>query len=266
MQNEKFQRSLQLKPEVMIKKIVLLSAFSLLNVFANAQTELSKALSLKSEKKWEESFKLFKHLLSTDSANLDLLTNTSYLYSKLGNLRTNEAEKQTYFKNAVYLSKKAIAINNTNAQAHYTYALALGRINENASSKQKIANAKVIRTECEEAIKYDPRLAGAFHILGRWHRTIADFNFVEKAAINTLYGGVPDGGSYEAAIENFSKAILIEPNEILHKYELAQTYLARGNKGDDILANVWFKKVIEMKPQDDDDKGFIEKAKLKISK
>ncbi len=248
-----------------MKKVMLFLALCFSIHTVSGQNDFAKALSLKSEKKWEESFRIFRQLLSSDSSNVDLLTNTSYLYSKLGNLRPTETEKQDYFRNAAYLSKKAIAINKTNAQAHYTYALALGRINENASSKQKIANAKVIRTECEEAIKYDSKLAGAYHILGRWHRTIANFNFVEKAAINTLYGGVPDGGSFESAIENFSKAVLLEPNDILHKYELAQTYLDRDNKGDNVLANVWFKKVIDMKPIDEDDRNLITKAKSKIT-
>ncbi len=247
-----------------MKRAFNITVFILLCLSSNAQNDFSKGLELKSDKKWDESFKIFSQLLKSDSNNVDYLTNASYLYSKLGNLRTTETEKQGYFNHALYLSNKAIALNKSSAQAHYTKALALGRINENASSKQKIANAKVIRTECEEAIKYDPKLAGAYHILGRWHRTIANFNFIEKAAINTLYGGVPDGGSFEAAIENFSKAILLEPNEIIHKYELAQTYIDRNNKGDDVMANVWFKKVVEMKPLDDDDERNIVKAKGKI--
>ena len=236
----------------------------LLTISLQAQIDLSTGLKYKAEKKWSEAYDVFKILLKNDSSEINYLTNMSYLSCKIGNLTSNETDKQNYFKKALYLSKKAIATQTTSAQAHYTMAMALGRINENASSKQKITNAKVIRTECEEAIKYDPKLAGAYHILGRWHRTIAGFNFIEKAAINTLYGGVPDGGSYEAAIDNFSKAILLEPNEIIHKYELAETYSERNNKGDDILANVWFKKVLELKPTDQDDVNHQTLAKQKI--
>ncbi len=247
-----------------MEKIILILFFCFVNLVSEGQNDLSRGLELKAEKKWEESFKVFSQLLKSDSSNIDYLTNTSYLYSKLGSQRKTETEKQGYYNYASYLSQKAISLNKTSAQAHYTYALALGRKNENASSKQKIANAKIIRLECEEAIKYDTKLAGAFHILGRWHRTIANFNFIEKTAINTLYGGVPEGGTFEAAIENFSKAILLEPNEILHKFELAQTYVDRNNKGDEIMANVWFKKVVEMKPEDETDRELIAKAKGKI--
>jgi tetratricopeptide (TPR) repeat protein len=247
-----------------LKQLTLILCLLFLSSACIAQDDFQKASALRHEKKWEESFSIFRRLLLADSTNIEYLTNTSYLFCKVGNLKQGEAERQSYFKRAEYLSLKAIALQKTSAQAHYTYALALGRINENAPSKQKIANAKLIRTECEEALKYDPKLAAVYHILGRWHRTIAGFNFIEKAAINTLYGGVPGGGSYEAAIENFSKAIQLEPNEIIHKYELAETYAERDNKGDDVLANVWFKKVIEMQPTDEDDRLFIAKAKAKI--
>ncbi len=247
-----------------MKKItsVALFLFSFSQIFA--QTELATGLKLKSEKKWNESFQIFQQLLKSDSNNVDYLTNTAYLYCKLGNLKSSESEKQYFFHRAEYLSRKAIALANSSGQAHYNLALALGRINENASSKQKIANAKVIKLECDEAIKYDPKLAGAYHILGRWHRTIANFNFIEKAAINTLYGGVPEGGSYDSAIANFTKAIALEPDDILHKFELAETYRERNNKGDDILSNVWFKKVLDMKALDESDKAYQKEAASKI--
>ena len=128
-----------------------------------------------------------------------------------------------------------MALNANGAQAHYNYALALGRINENASSKQKIANAKLIKKECDDAVRLDPKLAGAYHILGRWHRTIAGFNFAEKAN-------------------------LLEPDVMIHKYELAQSYAERDEKGDDIVCKVWCKKVLEMTAKDDDDKDTQTKA------
>ena len=236
-------------------------------IFAQkADPRFNEALVLKDQSKWEESMAIFSQLLKSDSSNIDYLTNTSYLSCKIGNRQTDESARLNYFKKAEYLSKKAVALNNNSAQAHYNYALALGRINENASSKQKIANAKLIKKECDDAIRLDPKLAGAYHILGRWHRTIAGFNFAEKAMINTLFGGVPEGGSYDASIDCFSKAILLEPNAMLHKYELALTYSERDNKGDDVMCKVWCKKVIDMIPKDADDKDTQEKAKALLKK
>ncbi len=230
------------------------------------EADLKKALVLKDQKRWEESLAIFQQLLKSDSTRVPYLTNTAYLLCKAGNRETVDEKRQSYFRKAEYLSRKAIALQATDAEAHYNYALALGRINENASSKQKIANAKVIRNECDLALKYDPKLAGAWHILGRWHRTVAGFNFVEKAMINTLFGGVPEGGSYESAIDCFSKAVQLEPEVMLHKIELAQTYADRNQGKDDVLARVWCKKVLDLTERDDDDRDCVSRAKALLAK
>lgn len=249
--------------------LVLIVSLFCVNSVCKAQNQdlkYKEGLQLKAQNKWEASLNIFETLLKSDSGNVDYLTNTSYLLCKMGNRETVESNRQEYFKKAEYLAKKAVALNGNSAQAHYNYALALGRINENSGSRQKIANAKLIKKECDDAVRLDPKLAGAFHILGRWHRTIAGFNFAEKAMINTLFGGVPEGGSYEASIDCFSKAILLEPDVMLHKYELALTYSERDQKGDDILCTVWCKKVLEMPVKDDDDKDTRSKAQQLLKK
>lgn len=224
------------------------------------------ALKLRNESKFAESLALFQTLLKNDSSNVAYLHNTAYLLCKTAAVKKNEAERMKDFHKAEYLSQKAIAIDKNSAESHYTYALSLGRINENASSKQKIANAKLIKTECETALKLNPRLAGAWHILGRWHQTIAGFNAIEKVMINTVFGGVPEGGSYDAAIECFSKAIEIEPKFMLHSYELALSYHERGNKMDDVYAKVWLKKTIALPVLTEEDAETLKKAKELLKK
>ncbi len=231
-----------------------------------AQPQFDMAMKYKAESKYPEAFTILKDLLKADSSQVEYLHHMSFLYSKLGYRQPTERERTSYYEKAEYLAKKAIALNGSNAGAHYSYALALGRINEHASSKQKIANAKVIKNECDLAVKLDPRLAGAYHILGRWHREIAGFNAVEKLMINSLFGGVPQGGSYEAAIESFMKAIRIEPRYILHYYELAATYYARNHTGDKSYAKVWLGKAMELPPVNEDDKNTLEKCRELLKK
>jgi tetratricopeptide (TPR) repeat protein len=238
-----------------------------LDVGAQQQEEQYKlAVKLKNESRFEESLAIFQQLLKADSARAEYLYNTSFLFSKLGNRQKEEAARLSYFQKSEYYAKRAIAVAPDNAESHYTYALALGRINENASSKQKIANAKLIKSECETGLKLNPKHSGLYHILGRWHRTIAGFNFVEKGMINAFFGGVPEGGSYKDAIDCFSKAVLLEPGYLLHKYELAETYYERGEGDDYILCKIWCKKVLEMTPMDVDDKLTQEKARRLLQK
>ena len=205
--------------------------------------QYSKALKLKSEYNYKDALSLFQKLVATDSNQINYLTNASFCFIKYGFYLAPAPEKQGYYKTAEYLSKKAIQKNANSADAHY--------INENASSKQKITNAKLIKTEVDKSISLNPKQAGAYHILGRWHRTIAGFSMIEKAMINSFFGGVPPGGSYDDAVKAFMTAIGIEPKVMIHQYELAETY---HEMGKDVDAKVWAKKALEINPVSPDDK------------
>lgn len=237
----------------MKKNSILLSLFIIANcAFAQSNDELyAKAYKLKTEYKYKEAFPMFQTLVKSDSSNVNYLQFASYCYSKYGFYYvTGEAEKIKYYKTAEMLAKKAIKINETSADAHYVYAMALGRINENASSKQKIANAKLIKGQVDRAIALNPKLAGAYHILGRWHRTVAGFSAIEKAMINSFYGGVPPGGSYDDAVKAFMAAVAIEPKYMSHQFELAQTF---ADMDKDVEAKLWAEKALTITPSNDDD-------------
>lgn len=250
-----------------MKSIHFLFLFLAVNVFAQSQDDLYKqAVKLRNESRYEESLAIFQQLLKADSTRFEYLSGASYLYSKLGNRQKQEKDRQLYFLKAEHLAKMAIAVNYYSAEGHYTYALAIARQNEYASTKQKIANAKLIRTQCDLALKMNPKHTGALHILGRWHRSIAGFNAIEKGMINAFFGGVPEGGSYKDAIDCFSKAVLLEPGFMLHQFELAQTYYERDEGDDRILCKIWCKRVLDMKAKDQDDVLTQQKAAALLKK
>lgn len=242
--------------------LTLLCLALLRSAYAESNEDLfAKGLQYKKELNYKEGIAVFQRLMKADSSKADYLQNGSFFYSRYG--RTLPATQQMdYYRKAEYLAKKAIKLDNNNAECHYVYALALGRINENAGSKQKIANAKLIKSELDQALKINPKHAGAYHILGRWHRTIAGFSSLEKLAINTLYGGVPPGGSYEDAIKCFTQAIIIEPKYKMHQYELANTYYEMGKIPE---AKVWLQKAMALAVNSVDDSSAQEKC-LELAK
>ncbi|TND09374.1 MAG: hypothetical protein FD123_1336 [Bacteroidetes bacterium] len=245
-----------------MKNLLLSTCCAILSVTAIAQPSVNelqyqRALKLKQERKDSDAFPIFQSLLKGDSSNVNYLQYTSYLYSRMGFRQPTEEAKQRYYKIAEYLAKKAIAADEKSAEAHYAYALALGRINENASSKQKIANAKLIKKEADRTIELNPKHGGAYHILGRWHRTIAGFSTIEKGMINSFYGGVPPGASYEKAVECFAKAVEMEGDYMLHKYELAFTY---NEMGKEAYAKVWVQKAMQLPQLNNDDKETYKKC------
>ncbi|MFI5151024.1 MAG: tetratricopeptide repeat protein [Bacteroidia bacterium] len=238
------------------------TAFALGTSTLSAQASVAvyeKAIAFKNEFKYKEAMPYFQALLKIDSNNINYLTHGSQVYTRYGYLyMTSETEKQKYFHIAEYLAKKAMAKDDKDAEAHYAYALALGRINENASTKQKISNAKLIKKEADRSIELNPKQAGAYHILGRWHATIAGFNAIEKGMINAFFGGVPPGGSYPDAVKAFQSAIALEPKNMIHQYELASTYHAMGK---DTEAKTWLDKAMALPTVSDDDKITADKCK-----
>lgn len=220
-------------------------------VYAQSKDELfQKGLQCKKENNINDALLCFQQLLKSDSGNIEFLTYGSMFYSKKGNEFIDEQTRHTYFTTGHYLAKKALILDVNFADSHYCMALALGRINEFADTKTKIANSKEIKYHIDEALRINPAHAGAYHILGRWNRTIANFGSLERMMINSLYGGVPKGATLDGALQAFIKAVAFEPEFKLHQYELAQTYLEMGKN---VNAKVWFQKALKIKSLSESD-------------
>ncbi|MCB9194992.1 MAG: hypothetical protein H6598_02095 [Flavobacteriales bacterium] len=230
-------------------KFLMLGMAFILGSMAYGQTEdelYKLGMKYKKEIDNEKMLQVFKKLVDMDGNNQEYLSHLSFSYSKVGANLDDEALKLKYYAKAKEIAAKSKGIKEGHAFSHYAYALALARENENAKTKTKIANAKEIKAECDIALKLDPNLAGAYHILGRWHRTFAGFNNMEKAMVNTVFGGMPKGGTYSDALKMFQKAIELEPWYMLHVFELAVTYHEMGN---DEYAKKYLEKAMKL-PRD----------------
>lgn len=218
---------------------------------ANESQLYTYAQRREAEGKLDDALTIYKSLLKNDSSNIGYLTHTSILYSKAGHRQPKKEQQIGWYKTGYYLAQKAIAVNTSNADAHYSLALSLGSMNENAGNKTKIENSKQLKSEAEISIKLNPKNAAAYHILGQWHQVVAGFNRIERAMISTIFGGMP-GGSYADAIKNFERAIVLEPLNNAHYYELAHSYYLRNDKGDKAQAKNWASKALLIQVKNED--------------
>ena len=242
----------------MFNRIIIICSFILASTtIAQSQNKEEQlyqyAVKLHEDGKLNDALTIFKNLLKNDSSNINLLQNTSILYSTIGHsLKEGTPNKYNWYTTAEYLAKKAIQQNQMSANAHYAYAMAIGLLSEKAGVKTKINNAKLIKTEAETTIKLDPKIAGAYHILGRWHLVVAGFNSFERGMITMIFGKMP-GGSYEDAIANFQTAIKLEPLNAIHYLQIAYTYQEREKKGDKLLAIANLNTAIKIVPRNEDE-------------
>jgi tetratricopeptide (TPR) repeat protein len=218
---------------------------------AQSSADLYKtAVSLRKKGQFHNALAIFKLLLSRDSNNTAYLDYTAVLTCKTLHDDTKPDKPPiNAYKHCEYLAKKALKLDSNNAESHYAYAFAIAVMSEYANHKQQIAIAGIMKKELDITVKLNPHHAGAYHLLGRWFDKLASFSSMEKLAVKVLYGTALPEGTYAQAAAAYEKAILYEPEYILHQYELAVTYHKMGKNTD---AKVWLQNAINSNYAGDD--------------
>jgi hypothetical protein len=91
--------------------------------------------------------------------------------------------------------------------------------------------SKRIKTAAENAVKIDPKNDYAWHLLGRWHQSLANIGGATRALAGIIYGKLP-AASNETAVECFRKAIALNSKRLVHFVELGRTYEMMGRKAE----------------------------------
>lgn len=216
-----------------MKKIFLLICLSGLftAAFSQSATELiGEGKKYIAQFKQKEALDKFEAAIAKEPANAEALHNASYMLSQLGEKQKDNTGKKGYFDKAKDYAIRAIKANEKEDEAHFVYAVALGKLSLISSSEEKLKNAKLIKSEAERAIALNPKHAGAYHILGRLNREIANMSAIKVMAAKSLFGGIPEGCSFENAENYFTKAMELRPNYILYHYDAALNYEYMGKK------------------------------------
>lgn len=178
---------------------------------------------------YEASLKGLRAELDADSSSYDLLWRIARATTDRGaraEFDGDRARAKEAFEQAGRAARRAVQLEPGRAEGHLELAVALGRLALHEGGKQKVRLSRGIKEHADRALEIDPRQDRAHHVLGRWNRGIAQLNLLEKAAAQVVYGGLPEGASYDAAIAHLEKAIALRPDYANHHLELARTYLA----------------------------------------
>lgn len=185
----------------------------------------------------------YKDAVKIDPNSYEANWKLSRAYVDVGEAIEDEDKRAEYYRESEILARKAIEINPQGSDGHLYLSIALGRVALDAGAKQRIKMSKEIKKEADLAISYNQNNDIAYHVLGRWNRKIANLSFIEKGFADLFLGGVPEGATNEAAVENFKKAIEINPTYINHYLELGITYEMMDNEK---LAIEAFQKCLEL--------------------
>ena len=165
---------------------------------------------------------------------------------KLGrslNLKGETAPKDSQlaiFEEARDAEKRALELNEADADAHFQLARALGKIALFKGIFKSASLAKQVRREAQRALQLDSLHDGAWHILGRWHREVG-----KKSKILRLPMGL-GAANKEDALSFMKRAVELNPEYVNHRLEMGITYLRYKDKD---AARSEFEKTLELSSQ-----------------
>jgi tetratricopeptide (TPR) repeat protein len=159
-----------------------------------------------------------------DSTNFDALWKLSRAYTDCA-AAVPKDEGEGLAAESERLARRCVALYPDSAQAHFTLALALGRMANLAGGKRRIELSREVKLEADSTLALNPRHFGAMHILGRWHYGIASLSWFERSIAKVIYGGIPEGASMEQARRYFEQAIELDPLTPINHLWLGETLI-----------------------------------------
>ena len=169
-------------------------------------------------------------LLQADAAQPNdafILQKIARQYSDLVEDQAEVAEKKRYAQTALDFSRRAVALNPSDAVNVLSVAICHGKLALHSDTREKVRYSRLVREDAERALALNPDYAWAHHVLGRWHYEVASLGTTSKFFVRLFYGGLP-AASFDEGVRHLQQATKLEPGELTHWLELGFACLAAG--------------------------------------
>ncbi len=199
----------------------------------DAAKAVARAAALYGQFKSSEALVELKKALALSPDDPEVLVWTARTYIDVGDMIPEtvpdwEKKRQEQYRTAERYARAAVKVDPKSTWPHFFLAVSLGKVAEFSGVKKQIALAGDIREATDTAIALDPDNGFAYHVLGVWHRRMAEINQAERLLAKLfLLGSVPPG-RMDDSVRYLKKAIGYNPDVINHHLELARTYQALG--------------------------------------
>ena len=140
-------------------------------------------------------------------------------------------EKKRYAQLALEWSERAVQLDPKNPVNVLSLAVCHGKLATYSDTRTKVKFSRLVKEEAERALALDPNYAWAHHLLGRWHREVANLGLTARFFVKLFYGGLPSASVTEA-VTHLERAVALEPTELNHHLELGFAYAAAGRPTD----------------------------------
>lgn len=178
-----------------------------------------------------EALKFYLAAEKLEPKNVCILVRIARQYRHLMADTTAKEEKLRLGRIALGYGQRAAALAPNDAEAQLSVAISYGKMLPFLGTKEQVDASPRIKSAVDKALQLDPANDTAWHILGRWHRVLADVSALKRALAGAIYGRLPKGSNEEAA-KCLEKAISLNPNRLMHYIELGRVCAQMGRKSD----------------------------------
>jgi tetratricopeptide (TPR) repeat protein len=177
----------------------------------------------------QDALPLYHAAEKLEPKNTELLVRIARQYRYLMTDASDTQEKLRLGRMALEYSTRAAECGPKNCDAQLAPAITLGKMLPYLPVKQQVAASPQIKESVDKALAVDSHNDTAWHVLGRWHRVLAEVSSAKRLVAGVIYGQLPKG-SYEEAEQAMKKAIALNPNRLMHYIELGRIYAETGRK------------------------------------
>lgn len=212
----------------------LILSFAITPVFAQEDfaSLMKRGDELDAQLKTKEALAVYLAAEKLNPDNAELLHRIAKQYGESQNDVSSKEDRRKIGMTALDYAKRAVASNPKSSMAQLALAVSYGRVAPYLDNKTKIAYSKLVKEHADKARALDPSGNDlVYHVLGAWNYELSNLNPVLRAVAQLIYGKLPNA-SNEAAVENFKKAIELNPRRLANHVELGRTYAAMGKKDD----------------------------------
>ena len=205
----------------------------------------------------------YEQALAVDTGNYEASWKAAREAVDLGEFNASKEERTRLYQTAERHARRAAAINPGDAEGHFHLARAIGRNALTMGTRDRIKFAKEVRNHALEALKLDPKHAGALHVMGVWNAEVMRLSgFSRMIAKNFLGGQIFGQASWKEAVRYMEESVAVEPERLVHHLDLGKVY---ADVGDKAKAREQFEIVVREPATELNDKHYKEDAQRRLS-
>ncbi len=129
-------------------------------------------------------------------------------------------EQLKVYQIALSYADSAIVVDPKNSNAYTFRAATNGKVALFKGVFSVAPVVKQVRDDCERAISLDPNNSIAYYIMGRTHAKLAEKSTIFRWPLGLAWGNLDD------AIRFYLKAISLDPNFVMFRFDLAKAYIS----------------------------------------